>query len=537
MAVRSTKWLIAALGTTCLVAPAQAQAEGRNVEVTPYIEVGQVITADLKDGGDVLTYSTVSAGIDATVTTQRTELTVAYRYERRFDWQKNVGDEDIHTGLARGRFDLVPNALSLEAGALATRARSDIRGGAPGILVGNVANTTQVYSAYAGPSFATKAGPLDVTAAYRLGYTKVEANDGIILPGGQPQLDSYDDSLAHFATASVGMSPDVLPVGWTVSAGYEREDTGQLDQRFESKHVRGDLTVPVTATLAIVGGVGFEDTEVSQRDALLDVGGNPVFDGQGRLVTDPASPRRLAYDQDGLFWDAGVMWRPSQRTSVEARVGKRYGSMTYFGAASWQSGDNSGFQLAAYDTVETFGQQLSDNLALLPTSFTRPRNRLVDNFNGCTFGGASGGCLNDALQSVSTAAYRSRGVLANWSSTRGRWSTGIGVGYTQRKYLTPVGAAYAPLAGVKDQTWYAQGTVGYELSRRSSITGDVYASYYDSGIFGAPEVLAVGGSAAYDHQFSRALSGSLAAGLTSFRQEGYDSDLTVSAVAALRYGF
>src|SRR5690606_27010607 len=40
----------------------------RTVDVSPYLEVGQVLSAELK-GGDVLTYTTIAAGVDAAVET------------------------------------------------------------------------------------------------------------------------------------------------------------------------------------------------------------------------------------------------------------------------------------------------------------------------------------------------------------------------------------------------------------------------------------------------------------------------------------
>jgi len=55
-----------------------------------------------------------------------------------------------------------------------------------------------------------------------------------------------------------------------LSAGYEREDTSQLDQRYEGKYARADVTVPVGPTLALLGGVGYEDIEISERAPLLD---------------------------------------------------------------------------------------------------------------------------------------------------------------------------------------------------------------------------------------------------------------------------
>ena len=280
-----------------LFAPA-AYAQKRQVIVTPYLEVGQAFFADLKNGGDVLTYTTLSSGVDASVRTRRTEVQVNYRYDYRFSWNRNQSDQQVHSGIARGRQILVPNLLSLEAGALATRTRVDIRGEAPNALVGNPNNTTQLYSVYAGPSLATNFGELQVGANYRFGYTKVESRTRGALLSGQPLLDIFDSSTSHVATATVGMGTGTLPFAWTISGGYEREDARQLVQRFESKFVRGDVTVPVTESVALVGGVGYEDIEASQRDVLRDVAGDPVLDGNGRFQTDPASPRDWCADHD-----------------------------------------------------------------------------------------------------------------------------------------------------------------------------------------------------------------------------------------------
>ena len=313
MKVRShTRVFVGLIAALTIATPVQARKE-----ITPYLEVGQIISADLKGSGDVLTYSQVVAGVDASVSNRRSDAQVSYRYERRISWDNRVEDGDVHSGLARAGYQVIPNKLKIEAGALATRARVDGRGNAPGLLVGNADNVTQVYAVYAGPNFKTEAGPLKVNAAYRLAYTKVAASDVVLAPG-QPRLDNYDDSVSHLATASVGMGPGELPFGWTVAGAYQREDAGQLDQRFERKGIRADAIVPVSPTVAIVGGVGYEDIEASQRAPVLDLAGAPVVNAKGRFITDPASPRLLAYNLDGLYWDVGVAWRPSHRTSLEA---------------------------------------------------------------------------------------------------------------------------------------------------------------------------------------------------------------------------
>lgn len=535
MAQTASKLLAASLVVLAIATPARARKE-----ITPYLEVSQVVSADLNGSHDVLTYSQVAAGIDASVSNSRGEAQISYRYERRIAWDNKVDDGDVHSGLARAGYQLVPNTLSIEAGALATRGRVDGRGDAPGLLVGNVDNVTQVYSVYAGPTLTTQTGPLDVSAAYRLSYTKVEAQD-IVLAPGQPRLDNYDDAVGHLATASVGMGSGELPFGWTVSGALEREDAGQLDQRFESKGIRGDVIVPVSPTLAVVGGLGYEDIEASQRAPLLDAGGAPVVNSKGRFVTDPASPRLLAYDQDGIYWDVGVAWRPSRRTNLEARIGRRYGSMSYTGSLSYQMNQATAFGVVVYDDLQTFGQQLNDNLALLPTNFATVDNPLAPQFGGCVFGGGSGnagGCLNPAFQSINSSVFRTRGVTAIMSRHRGPWSMGVGLGYAQRKYQTPiVGGATFNLNGVRDESWFGQGQIAYQIDDRSEVDAQIFASLYDSGILNAPNVLSTGATGSYRRTFGRRLSGLAAVGLYSNKVDGFEGILSASALLGMRYSF
>ncbi len=529
----STSATALAVGMLSLL-PAAAEAR---TEFSPYIEVSQVLDAQLKGGNEVLTYSSVAAGVDAHVDGPRTQAQLSYRYERRFGWGKTIKDQDTHTGLARVSHELVRDTLSIDAGAVATRSRGDIRGAAPSLLAGNVDNISQVYSAYVGPTLSTHAGPLKVDAAYRLGYTAVEAND-YIPPAGQPRLDSYDHSVSHLATASVGMAPDQLPFGWVVSGAYEREDAGQLDQRFESKGVRGDVTVPIAPTVALLGGVGYENIQASERAPLLDVAGDPILDAKGRYVTDTASPRAISYDFDGIYWDVGVGWRPSRRTNLEAHVGRRYGSMSYTGSLSWQSSENSALQLGVYDEVQTFGQQMNDSLAGMPTNFGTSRNPFGNQFNGCIAGvGQAGGCFNSALQSTNGNVFRSRGAALQYAASRGAWSAGLGLGYAQRTYRAPTFGAVYSLNGVKDESWYGQGNIGYRIDGSSTIDAAVFASLSDSGIIGAPNVLSTGATSSYNRMFGRHLSATAAVGVYSYDIEGQQAQINSSALVGMRYSF
>lgn len=526
-------WIAALIGALGLGAPAAAERA-----ISPYIEVQQVLDADFNNGGDVLTYTSVAAGVDASVSNRRVEVGLSYRYERRIAWEDNLGDEDIHSGLARARIALVPNLLSLEGGAIATRARGDIRGDAPVFLTGDNNNITQVYGFYGGPTLSTHVGELQVGASYQLGYVKVDDYDGVTLPPGQPRLDNYESSTSHNLNGSIGMASGPLPFGWTVSAGYQREDASQLDQRYQGAYARGDITLPISPTIALTAGAGYEDIEISERAPLRNPDGTPVITGNGRFVTDPSSPRLLAYETDGLIYDAGVIWRPSRRTTIQVRAGKRYGATAITGSLDHQISPTSGIRIGVYHGIESFGRSLTRNLAALPTGFETSRNPLTGDFNGCVFGPnpGTGGCLDDTLQSISTSNFRSRGVNLLYSARRGPWSIGVGAGYAQRRYLAPTGVFFT-VENVTDESIMLQATVDRRLTARSGIDFAVYADWYDSGIAGAPGVTALGATAAYYRSIGERLRAQAALGLYSFDREGFEAQVSGQALIGIRYDF
>lgn len=519
---------------------AAKRAEGRRaqrqVDVSPYLEVGQVLTADLKNGGDVLTYTNVAVGIDAAIVTTRAELAATLRYEHRFGWNGGLGDSGTINGLARGRIEAA-RGLNLEGGALATRTRADGQGADSGLFIGDASNVAKLYSVYAGPTFARRIGGLDVGAGYRFGYTKVDVDTPAILaPGSQPQ-DIFDSSTNHVAWASVGARPGDLPFGWQLSGGYEREDASQLDQRFEGKYARADVTMPIGPTVALLGGVGYEDIEIGQRNPVVDAGGVPVRDANGRFVTDKSTPRQLSFDTEGLIWDAGVMWQPSRRTSATARVGRRYGDTIYTGSFSYRADHATTIQVGVYDGLSSLGRGLSGGLAALPTQFDPTRNPIGGAINPCVFGQEGGGCLNNQLGNATSAQYRSRGVQATIASRYAGWNYGVGIGYDRRKLLAPLLSPIANLNGIKDESYYLFLSAGRQLDVDSDISLSGYVNYFDNGAPGVSDVQSAGLSAAYSRRFWRGLTGTAAASLNAFDQDGFNSQLIGSALVGLRYNF
>jgi hypothetical protein len=508
------------------------------VDVTPYLEVGAIMSADLKNGGDVLTYSTAAVGVDANIATQRAELAASVRYERRFGLSDSLSDQDVISGLVRGRYE-VARGFNLEAGALASRTRADNGGGATDIVVGDRSNVANVYSVYAGPTLTQQVAGFDVGAGYRFGYTKVDVETPAVLAPGAVATDIFDSSTNHAAWASVGQRPGrgILPFGWQISGGWEREDASQLDQRYDGKYVRADVTMPITPSLSVLGGVGYEDIEISQRDALRDAAGNPVRDASGRLRTDPASARQLAFDVDGLIWDAGVMWQPSRRTSVTAKVGRRYGDMVYTGSLSYKPNHATLFQLGVYDGLSSFGRSLSGGLAALPTQFDVSRNPIDGSIGSCAFGAQGSGCLTPALGSAISTQFRNRGVQALLSSELGGWNVGVGGGYDRRRLLTPAGSTLAALNGITDENYYAFVSVARALDQDSDLSATAFYNYFDNGVATASDVTSAGATVTYSRRFWRGLTGTASAAINSFDQDGVNSQLLGSALLGLRYNF
>lgn len=528
--------LAASLGAVMIASPALADTR----YVAPYVELGQAIGADLTND-DVVTWTQVAVGVEAGISGRRAEGQISARYERRIPWNGNLADVDMVSGLARGSVKLAPG-FSIDAGALATRTRADIRGAAPGLFSDNSANVSNVYSVYLGPQYTTSAGPAQVMLGYRFGYTKVEVPGFTGIAPGAPRLDYFDDSTSHLAVASIGVGAGrIAPFGITLSGALERDFASQLSQRYEGEFARVDVVQPISRTVELRAGAGYEKIRSTQRDPLIDGNGNPVLDGNGRFVTDPASPRRIAYNTDGLIYDAGVVWRPSARLELQANAGYRYGGETYFGSLAWRMSPDSAVRAVVYDGISTFGRQLRDGLASLPTSFETQADPFGQQFAGCVFAaqpatGGAGGCLNSAFQSVTTATYRARGVDVVYSRTLGVTRLGLGFGYANRKLYAPPAAPGISILGDNDESYYAQLFYARALSRVSEIDANLFVNYYNSNIAVMQGVLGAGFTGSYQRRFGRI--GTIASlGIYTYDQRGFDSQWSAQGLLGARYTF
>ena len=546
MAMRYTTTSLFALSMLAFAQPAFAQddeeggvSEGRRVDLSPYIEASQVVSAQLSPGNDVVTYTQLAAGVDASFGTRNSQGAVSLRYERQIGWD-GAGDVDTISGIARTSLSVVPRTLTLEAGAMASRSRFEGNGATSlGGFGDDASSTGQIYALYAGPALQAEVGQVQVTGAYLLGYTRVESPDSVVVSPGADPVDVFDESITHRANVRAGIAPgDVLPVGLGVGGGWNRQDISNLDQRIDDRYVRGDVSVPVTRELALVGGVGYEEVEVSSRDALRDSNGAPVIGSDGRLVTDETGPRQIAYETDGLIWDVGVMWRPSRRTSFSASVGKRYGSTTYYGALSYAPDNRTGINISVYDGITSFGGLTINSLDAMGADFQAIRNPITGDLSGCAQSATGSNCALAGLGSIRSAVFRSRGVSLTASRSLGRSSFGLGAGYDRRKYIAAAGTALAAVNGLVDENYWVSFYAGRELDRQSSLGFNASGVWFESGADSAGGALGYSASLSYNRDIFAGLSGTAAIGLDGIEREASLLDYSAaSALLGLRYTF
>lgn len=509
------------------------------VTVDPYIEVSQIAIAELSPGDDVVTFTQLAAGVDASIIGRNNGGSVSLRVEQNFGYGDTAQDSTTVSGVARGYASVIPNAVTIQAGGLVANTRVDGNGASTlNPLISEEVEST-IYSAYAGPTLSTKAGDVYVNANYQIGYTRVESPNAIVTAPGADSIDVFDDSVSQSAKVQLATKPgEPLPVGVGVGAGWTQEDVSNLDQRVRDIYVRGDVQLPVTASLALVAGVGYEDVEVSARDAVRDVNGDPVFAADGRFVTDKSQPRQLAYDVSGLIWDAGVIWRPSSRTSFQAQVGRRYDSTTYYGSFAYAPSSREQISVSVYDTVSGFGSQLTNALANLPTEFSATRNALTGDLGGCVAGPDGSNCLAGVLNSVRSSAFRSRGVAGSYTVKVGRLSAGLGLGYDRRTFIGAPGTVLGVADGLADQSYYGAFFLSGELDAQSSFTTNLYANRFESGFDLAGDATTLGGSAAYSRSLTRNLSARAAVAVDHINSDVSPEDFTAaSALVGLRLGF
>jgi hypothetical protein len=517
----------------------QSSVEKRRLSIKPYIEAGQVAQAILSPSAssDVLTYSVLAAGADATINGRNNQGSISARYERRIGWNRKVNGDGI-TGIARLSSSIVPDAVRIDYGGFANRTYVSTNGAA--FSTGSVSadSLTQIYSVYAGPSLSTQLGAAAITGHYHVGYTSVGTNSSVTAPGASAVTDTLNHATVQDAKLAIGTRPgDVLPVGLGASAGYYQEDVSNLSQRVTDKNARAEITIPIAGDVALVGGVGVEQVKVSSRNAVVDTNGNALRDSRGQIITDYSKPRYIAFESEGLIWDAGMVWRPSPRTNAEIHVGRRYGQIGAYGFLNYAPNDHSNLNIVVYQGITGFGGALTNSLFNLPSQFTGVRDAITGNMSSCVSSLGGGNCLGGALSSVNSTLYRGRGVSAGYSLNYGRWRGGVGAGYDRRQYITAQQTVFASVNGKVDQYYWLATFMGYQMTQRSTFETTLNAYKYQSGLNSTGDINALRAVALYQYNVSRHVTANASLAIDGIMRKATDDVWSSAGSVGMRYTF
>lgn len=94
----------------------QGQSQGQGGEassqradrvVQPYIEVSQILSAQLTPGDEVLTFTQVAVGVDINVQGRNSGAAVSLRYERNIAYGDDSVDTNTVSGVARGTLAVI----------------------------------------------------------------------------------------------------------------------------------------------------------------------------------------------------------------------------------------------------------------------------------------------------------------------------------------------------------------------------------------------------------------------------------------------
>ena len=514
----------------------QGYADKREFSIKPYIEASQVVEDYITPAHDVMTYTVISAGGDAVINGRNNQGVISVRLEERVSEDRTQNSTGV-SGIARLSSSLVPDTLRVDYGAYANRVY--VTAGGETVDAGSTSSDslTQLYAVYAGPTFSQQFGDVAVTAHYHAGYAGADGGINTTVGNSSLHTDILGHSIIQDAKIAIGTrAGEGLPVGTGLDASWYRENVSNLDQQVLDRHVRGEVSIPVDDTTALVGGVGYEHVTVGSRNAVMS-GGAYLTDSAGNYITDYSTPRYVAFESEGLIWDAGVVWRPSRRTNLELHVGRRYGEVGAYGFFNYQPDDRTAFNVVLYNGVTGFGGSLTNSLFNMPTQFVTVRDAITGNLTSCMSSMQGGSCLAGATGSLNSTVYRGRGVSTSYSKDLGRWQFGFGAGYDRREYLTAQETVLAAINGKVDEYYWLAAYMGARLSEHSTFQGTLDLYNYQSGLTSYGNMNAVRAVALYQHYLSSHLSASASLAVDGVTRTQADDSWSTYGSVGMRYSF
>lgn len=477
-------------------------------------------------------WNEVAAGLQSTIDTRRIDFDLRYRYAHRIPISGETFDDSRHSGSGLLRSEIVRDLLYLDAQGAATMLNTGVGGQID--PDGDDPRQQQTFSASLQPALRRQFGQLLVNLRYSYGIFEVEGRSSPLRVGSPYNLNQSfiagaSDTRNQSASLSLGNAGRSDRLRWRLVGEYQRDAIEQLDQRFTSKRVTADGEYAVSSTVGLIGSVGYEDILDQQDGVLLDATGLPVLDGNGLVQLDPAQPRIINFDTNGLTYEAGFRLSPSRRTNFIARAGKRFGDFTASG--SFELRLTRGIRMFA-----TYNESINNFGRLFTTLFTDPVSGTITpigSFAGggqraplgsstCAFGldAATGSCRFNLTQVAANATFKdqtaaltiARGGAGTVETGRALGFTGSVSGFfTRRSYLgrqpagVPASASPFSLAGAVDTSYGVSAGGEQRLGNDGRATFDLRAQRNEYGLSRDGKDLLLTAQLRYDKTLGRSL--------------------------------
>jgi uncharacterized protein (PEP-CTERM system associated) len=272
-------------------------------ELTPRIRVSETYTDNVtlaESGGEAEYITQVNPGLRLEGQGRRAELGLNYQMQNLFYTREPDRNSTYHQMGADGQLELLRRTLFVQADATRTQQILDATGTVPSSNLG-ISGARENVTTYGGGPLLKYALGSFAGARARYRADRVDYGDG------------DRNSTQHTTDASLTSGPRFNRVGWSLS--YERrEETIDRGAGETSDSVlqrgRGELNVQLGARTQVFGAGGYEENEYPQA-----------------LGQDPP---------EGSFWEAGLRWNPTRRTSLQGSYGERYFGETWSASFSHQ---------------------------------------------------------------------------------------------------------------------------------------------------------------------------------------------------------
>jgi uncharacterized protein (PEP-CTERM system associated) len=283
--------------------------------------------------------TTVTPGLRIVGDGARLDLTFDYRLSRVTFWQNSDLDEFRHSLSARGRAEILPNFLFFDAQSAVREEFLDSTSAVSGSGANATGNRATVVTYNLSPSIRRDLGTFaTLRSLYR--FSSTLAGSGV------------EDSDTHNANVGLDSGPRFRSFRWQADVTGSMRDSTTGSSSSDRLTATLAVQVPVTAKLALIGSVGYEEIE----DNTLD--------------KDPV----------GAIWDAGFRWTPSRRSSLSATYGRRYDDDILTVSALYAIGASTRMSASFSQSVQSSADRLSG--LLLPPGTIDADGDFIDDVTG-----------------------------------------------------------------------------------------------------------------------------------------------------------